>query len=174
MTGTALTEAKEFWDIYKMNVVAIPTNRELQRKEHTDVIYLEEKHKFKAVADEVEALNKYDTIEYYNGDLYSGTIESENENSVVLLPSDSRKRETIDQSDIAQIHRAGRPVLIGTVSIERVRQFQNFSHNECEARNSEREKPWARSRDYCSGRSTRGCYHCHQHGWSWYRYRAWR
>ena len=126
MTGTALTEAKEFWDIYKMNVVAIPTNRELQRKEYTDVIYLEEKHKFKAVADEVEALNKYDTIEYYNGDLYSGTIESENENSVVLLPSDSRKRETIDQSDIAQIHRAGRPVLIGTVSIEKSEAISEF------------------------------------------------
>ncbi len=126
MTGTALTEAKEFWDIYKMNVVAIPTNRVLKRKEFTDVIYLEEKHKFRAVADEVEALNKYDTIEYYNGDQIIGTIESENDASVVLLPADSRKRETIDRNDIASIDRAGRPVLIGTVSIEKSEAISDF------------------------------------------------
>jgi preprotein translocase subunit SecA len=126
MTGTALTEAKEFWDIYKMNVVAIPTNRPLQRIEDNDVIYLEEKHKFKAVADEVETLNKYDTIELHNGDQYYGTVESDNENSVVLLPPESRKQETFDREDVARIYYAGRPVLIGTVSIEKSEAISDF------------------------------------------------
>ncbi len=39
MTGTAMTEAAEFWKIYKLDVIAIPTNRPLQRIEHPDVIY---------------------------------------------------------------------------------------------------------------------------------------
>ena len=39
MTGTAMTEANEFWKIYKLDVIAIPTNQPLQRLEHPDVIY---------------------------------------------------------------------------------------------------------------------------------------
>ena len=119
MTGTALTEAREFWDIYKMNVVAIPTNRPMQRAEFRDVIYLEERYKFKAVADEVEQLNKWDTLVMNNGDEIIGRVESENNGTVVLLAADTRKRETFQRSDIKQINVAGRPVLVGTVSIEK-------------------------------------------------------
>jgi preprotein translocase subunit SecA len=43
MTGTAMTEAAEFWKIYKLEVVAIPTNRPMQRKNIQDVIYRTER-----------------------------------------------------------------------------------------------------------------------------------
>ncbi len=71
MTGTAATEAEEFAKIYKLEVVAIPPNRDLVREDHPDQIYSTEEAKFKAVCREVE-----------------------------------------------QLHSAGRPVLIGTTSIE--------------------------------------------------------
>jgi preprotein translocase subunit SecA len=119
MTGTALTEAREFWDIYKMNVVAIPTNRPMQRAEFRDVIYLEERYKFKAVADEVEQMNKWDTLIMNNGDEIIGKVETENKDTVILLAADTRKRETFNRSDIKQINVAGRPILVGTVSIEK-------------------------------------------------------
>jgi len=72
MTGTAATEAEEFFKIYKLDVVIIPTNRPMIRKDLGDQIYKNEESKFKAVVKEVEDMNK-----------------------------------------------AGRPVLIGTVSIEK-------------------------------------------------------
>jgi len=72
MTGTAATEAEEFFKIYKLDVVVIPTNRPLVRTEYEDQIYKNEEAKFRAVVREIEGLN-----------------------------------------------RQGRPVLIGTVSIEK-------------------------------------------------------
>lgn len=71
MTGTAETEAQEFWDIYKLEVVVIPTNKPIRRIDHQDVIYRTKREKFNAVIDEVERL-----------------------------------------------HRAGLPVLVGTISVE--------------------------------------------------------
>ncbi len=54
MTGTALTEEKEFRDIYGMDVIEIPTNVPVQRKDLQDVVYKTKKEKFKAVCDAVE------------------------------------------------------------------------------------------------------------------------
>ena len=54
MTGTALTEEKEFRNIYGMDVIAIPTNRPMIRKDLEDAVYKTKKEKFKAVVDEVE------------------------------------------------------------------------------------------------------------------------
>ncbi len=54
MTGTALTEEKEFRDIYSMDVIEIPTNVPVQRKDLQDVVYKTKKEKFKAVCDAVE------------------------------------------------------------------------------------------------------------------------
>ena len=54
MTGTALTEQKEFRDIYGMDVVEVPTNRPIARIDHEDAVYKTKKEKFKAVVDEVE------------------------------------------------------------------------------------------------------------------------
>ena len=72
MTGTAMTEAGEFWQIYKLDVVAIPTNRPLIREEYDDEIYATDKDKFKAVV-----------------------------------------------AEISRVHETGRPILVGTTSIER-------------------------------------------------------
>jgi preprotein translocase subunit SecA len=76
MTGTAMTEAKEFGSIYKLSVVSIPTNRPLLRKNWPDLIYGTETEKYQAL-----------------------------------------------QDHIAELHAIGRPLLIGTVSIERSEQL---------------------------------------------------
>ena len=56
MTGTAETEAGEFWNIYKLDVVVIPTNRPIARKDHEDLIYKTTKEKFNAVIEEIVRL----------------------------------------------------------------------------------------------------------------------
>ncbi len=56
MTGTAETEAGELWDIYKLDVVVIPTNRPIARDDMDDMIYKTKREKYKAVIDEVERL----------------------------------------------------------------------------------------------------------------------
>ena len=53
MTGTALTEAEEFFDIYKLNVVAIPTNRPMIRKDYNDQIFRTEKEKYLAITNKI-------------------------------------------------------------------------------------------------------------------------
>jgi preprotein translocase subunit SecA len=72
MTGTAMTEANEFLKIYKLDVVAVPSNRPMKRINFPDVIYRSEREKFHAVVDEIRA-----------------------------------------------VHDSGRPILVGTVSIEK-------------------------------------------------------
>ncbi|KAA3637603.1 MAG: preprotein translocase subunit SecA, partial [Bacteroidetes bacterium] len=53
MTGTAETEAGEFWEIYKLDVVVIPTNRPIARDDKEDLVFKTEKEKFNAVIDEI-------------------------------------------------------------------------------------------------------------------------
>ncbi len=79
MTGTAQTEAQEFHTIYKLDVVVIPTNRPMIRKNFPDRVYRTEREKFNAVVNE-----------------------------------------------IAELHKKGQPVLVGTVSIEKSEQLSNL------------------------------------------------
>lgn len=58
MTGTAETEAGEFWDIYKLDVVVIPTNRPIARDDRNDLVFKTAREKFKAVIDEVVELTE--------------------------------------------------------------------------------------------------------------------
>ncbi len=58
MTGTAETEAGELWDIYKLEVVVIPTNRPIIRDDREDLVYKTKREKYNAVIDEIVALNK--------------------------------------------------------------------------------------------------------------------
>lgn len=58
MTGTAATEAAEFAAIYNLEVVVIPTNKPMIRKDHPDVVYRTEEEKWEAVVDEIERLHK--------------------------------------------------------------------------------------------------------------------
>ncbi len=56
MTGTAETEASELWDIYKLDVVTIPTNVQAIRVDHQDLVFKTKREKYKAVIDEIERL----------------------------------------------------------------------------------------------------------------------
>ena len=58
MTGTAVTEAGEFWEIYKLDVVEIPTNRPITRKDEDDLIYKTKREKYNAVIEEVTKLSE--------------------------------------------------------------------------------------------------------------------
>ena len=58
MTGTALTEAEEFFDIYKLNVVSIPTNQKMVRKDYNDQIFRTEKEKYVAITNKIIECNK--------------------------------------------------------------------------------------------------------------------
>lgn len=88
MTGTAETEAGEFWQIYKLDVVVIPTNRKISRKDEQDLVYKTKREKYNAVIEEIDKLTK-----------------------------------------------AGRPVLVGTTSVEisellsRMLKLRNIKHN---------------------------------------------
>ena len=126
MTGTAMTEANEFLKIYKLNVVAIEPNRELQRIEHPDVIYQTEREKYIAVADDIERVHKWDILQLNNGDEVFGKISKETSDGVHLVPQESKKTEVIPRSSIAEIERHGRPVLVGTVSIEKSERLANL------------------------------------------------
>ena len=98
MTGTAETEAGELWDIYKLEVVVIPTNRPIIRKDKEDLVYKTKREKYNAVIDEIQSL-----------------------------------------------HEAGRPVLVGTTSVEisellsRMLKIKGIKHNVLNAKLHARE-----------------------------------
>ncbi len=98
MTGTAETEAGEFWEIYKLDVTAIPTNRPIIRKDMEDYVYKTRKEKYNAVIDRIQQLVK-----------------------------------------------DGRPVLVGTTSVEvsellsRMLQLKGIKHNVLNAKQHQRE-----------------------------------
>ena len=98
MTGTAETEAGEFWNIYKLDVVVIPTNRPVIRADREDLVYKTKREKYNAVIDE-----------------------------------------------IAEMNRQGRPVLVGTTSVEisellsRMLKMKGLKHNVLNAKLHQRE-----------------------------------
>jgi len=98
MTGTAETEAGEFWDIYKLDVVTVPTNVLAIRKDHQDLVYKTKREKYKSVIEEIENLRN-----------------------------------------------AGRPVLVGTTSVEvsellsKMLQGKKIPHNVLNAKQHARE-----------------------------------
>ncbi len=98
MTGTAETEAKEFWDIYKLDVVVIPTNRKVIREDKDDLVYKTAREKYNAVIEE-----------------------------------------------IIRLRNAGRPVLVGTTSVEisellsRMLRLRGIEHNVLNAKQHQRE-----------------------------------
>jgi len=119
MTGTAMTEAPEFWKIYKLDVIAIPTNKPLVRVNHPDVIYRTVREKFNAIVDEIERMHKWDTVYTTRGEILLGEIKDETEDGLVFLPQGSKQRQAIPKHEIKRIERRGRPILVGTVSIEK-------------------------------------------------------
>ena len=83
MTGTALTEEKEFRDIYGMDVIEIPTNRPIARIDHQDAVYKTKKEKFKAVVEKVKEAHEkgqpvlVGTITIETSELISGMLKRE-------------------------------------------------------------------------------------------------
>ncbi|MGV3636302.1 MAG: preprotein translocase subunit SecA [Flavobacteriales bacterium] len=98
MTGTAETEAQELWDIYKLDVMVIPTNRPVVRKDNEDMVFKTKREKYNAVIEEIEALRN-----------------------------------------------AGRPVLVGTTSVEvselmsKMLTMRKIPHNVLNAKQHQRE-----------------------------------
>ena len=90
MTGTALTEEKEFRDIYVMDVVEIPTNRPVARIDHQDAVYKTKKEKFKAVVESVKEAHEkgqpvlVGTITIETSELISGMLKREGIKHTVL------------------------------------------------------------------------------------------
>ena len=83
MTGTALTEEKEFRDIYGMDVIEIPTNKPVQRKDLQDAVYKTKKEKFRAVVEEIKRAHEkgqpvlVGTITSETSELLSGMLKRE-------------------------------------------------------------------------------------------------
>ncbi len=119
MTGTAMTEASEFWKIYKLDVFAVPTNRPLVRISEPDVIFRTEREKFHAIADEIERNHRYDVIELKDRTERVGTILREDENEIEVQLREGKERETVPRAIVDHVQKHGRPVLVGTVSIEK-------------------------------------------------------
>ena len=124
MTGTAMTEASEFLKIYKLEVIAIPPNRGMQRTNHPDVIYRTEREKWIAVADEIERINRWDSVVLADGSWQVGTISGETDSEIRFEPRASTDSTTsqkaagpssIPRDKIRQVERRGLHVLVGTV-----------------------------------------------------------
>jgi preprotein translocase subunit SecA len=126
MTGTAMTEASEFWKIYKLDVIAIPPNRGMKRINHPDVIYRTEREKWIAVADEVERLHRFDTLAMADGSWRIGKIVKEDDAAIEFEPKGTRDVETIPRDKVKEIERRGCPVLVGTVSIEKSERLSDL------------------------------------------------
>ncbi|MGC4007284.1 MAG: preprotein translocase subunit SecA [Pirellulales bacterium] len=147
MTGTAMTEASEFWKIYKLEVVAIPSNRTMQRVNYPDVVYLNEQEKFKAVAEEIERMHKWDQLILNDKARPEIDVEitKETDTDYVVTRREDRKSETIPKSKVKRAYRKGRPILVGTVSIEsseklaRLLEKRGVKHSLLNAKQHQRE-----------------------------------
>ena len=145
MTGTAMTEAEEFYKIYELNVVAIPTNRPLRRIAHPDIIYSSEKYKWAAIAEEIENYHQWDMVSMRNGEYYVGRIKSEDDSEVVMADKEDGSEHRIARNKIDQVQHKGRPVLVGTVSIEKselisgLLERRGIKHEVLNAKNHKRE-----------------------------------
>ena len=145
MTGTAMTEAAEFWKIYKLDVIAIPTNKPLRRINYPDVIYRTEREKYNAIVDEIERMHKWDVLVLDRGTELWGTIVRETDDAIEFQPRDEKRKDVIPRKDVVAIQRRGRPILVGTVSIERsellsaMLQRRGIPHQVLNAKHHQRE-----------------------------------
>ena len=90
MTGTAKTSAEEFYKVYGLEVVSVPTNKQVQRVDHNDLIFQTQKGKYTAIAKRVKELHEkgqpvlIGTVSIENNELLSGYLQIENVPHVVL------------------------------------------------------------------------------------------
>jgi len=101
MTGTALTSAEEFYKVYKINVVEIPTNKPLIRKNLPDIVYKSEKAKFKAIIEKIKEINNtgqpvlVGTIAIEKSEYISALLERSGVKHKVLNAKQHEKEATI-------------------------------------------------------------------------------
>ncbi|HTE48846.1 MAG TPA: preprotein translocase subunit SecA, partial [Candidatus Paceibacterota bacterium] len=101
MTGTAVTSAEEFLKVYGLDVIVIPTNRPVIRKDHNDLIFQSEKGKFKAIAKKVKELNTkgmpvlIGTISIEKNELLSAYLKQEGVQHVILNAKNHEKEGEI-------------------------------------------------------------------------------
>jgi preprotein translocase subunit SecA len=101
MTGTAMTEAEEFHQIYKLDVVEVPPNRKLARNDRTDRIYRTETGKFKAIVREVKALHQkgqpvlIGTVSIEKNEILSGLLAKANVPHQVLNAKNNEREAKI-------------------------------------------------------------------------------
>ena len=119
MTGTAMTEASEFWKIYKLDVLAIPPNRKVQRITKPDLIYRTEAEKYNAVVDEIERVHKWDELIDDQGNAFYGIIKKESDDEIEFQEKSDRDSKRVPRARIQSVRRKGRPILVGTVSIQK-------------------------------------------------------
>ena len=99
MTGTAKTEEDEFREIYNMDVVVIPTNKEILRKDYPDAVYATEKGKFNAIATRVEEANKkgqpvlVGTISIENSELIADMLRKRGIKNFNILNAKNHEKE---------------------------------------------------------------------------------
>jgi preprotein translocase subunit SecA len=147
MTGTAMTEVNEFIKNYDLDVVTLPTNRPLKRDNFSDLVYRTEKEKEDAVVDEIERMNKWDVLSLASSreEIWC-RLQKETDDKITFKRKGLNKPETIDRSDVEEIQYRGRPILVGTISIEKSEhigallakrgiehQVLNAKHHESEA-----------------------------------------
>ena len=124
MTGTALTEEKEFREIYGMDVIEIPTNLPVQRKDLEDAVYKTQKEKFRAVCDAIEEAHAkhqpvlVGTITIDNSELLSGMLKRRGiKHNVLNAKFHELEAEIVAQADIKlddEARAAGGLKIIGT------------------------------------------------------------
>jgi preprotein translocase subunit SecA len=145
MTGTALTEAGEFWKIYKLDVIGVPTNRTMQRTHYPDVIYRTEPEKFTAIADEIERINRWTSVEQKDGSMIVGTVRRDDDEAIEVQLPETKQTELIPKAKVKQVQQPGRPILVGTVSIEkserlsRLLEKRGIKHEVLNAKHHKRE-----------------------------------
>src|SRR5271169_6684102 len=91
----------------------------MKRVNHPDVIYRSEREKYQAIADEIERMNKWDVVVGEDGEEVLGKVLRETDESIEFQDRESRQKQTVPRGKIREMERAGRPILVGTVSIER-------------------------------------------------------
>ncbi len=177
MTGTAMTEASEFWKIYKLDVIAVPTNKVMKRANYQDVIFRTEREKFNAIAEEIESIHKWDIVDLKDKTERLGTITAEDEQSVEIQIKDSKQRERIPRDKIKEVQKR-LPSDPGRHGVDREERTA-FGHARAvmrhQARSAQRQAPQAaRPRSWPRPGAMSSGDHRHQPGRSRHRHRPGR